>query len=71
MIFDNGFRRKYSRVLVISPPRGKILWQYQADPPESFYSETRGGLARSRQEHVAGLSPDGALARPRPSQRTR
>ncbi len=43
LIFDNGTRRHYSRVIEVDPSTGEIVWSYQADPPESFLTMTRGG----------------------------
>jgi len=43
LIFDNGIRRMYSRVVKMDPESGRIVWQYRADPPESFFSDSRGG----------------------------
>jgi len=43
LLFDNGChtpekQRGYSRVLEVNPLKGKIVWEYKASPPESFYS---------------------------------
>lgn len=51
LLFDNGWEtdeatRGRSRVLELGPRTGRIVWQYVADPPESFYSPTRGGSQR-------------------------
>jgi hypothetical protein len=46
LIFDNGTHRGYSRVLEVNPLNQEIVWEYNADPPESFYSETRGSAQR-------------------------
>lgn len=43
LIFDNGNRRGYSRVLRIDPPTGTILWKYERSPKKSFFSNIRGG----------------------------
>jgi hypothetical protein len=43
MIFDNGTKRKYSRLIEVDPATNEIVWQYTAEPPESFYTATRGG----------------------------
>jgi hypothetical protein len=43
LIFDNGNRRKYSRLVEVDPATNEIVWQYTAEPRESFYSPTRGG----------------------------
>ena len=46
LIFDNGKYRGFSRVLEIEPASGRIVWQYQGDPPESFFSQWRGSVQR-------------------------
>ncbi len=43
LVFDNGTTRGYSRILKVEPQNGGIAWQYQADPPQDFFSDTRGG----------------------------
>lgn len=50
LVFDNGARptalarwRSYSRVVEVDPRSGNIVWQYRGDPPESFFSPSRGG----------------------------
>jgi outer membrane protein assembly factor BamB len=43
LIFDNGVQRKYSRVVKVNPKTSEIVWRFQTDPPDAFYSETRGG----------------------------
>jgi hypothetical protein len=43
LVFDNGVRRGYSRILRMSPATGEVVWKYQAEPPESFFSLRRGG----------------------------
>jgi hypothetical protein len=47
LLFDNGTRRGWSRVLEVSPATGTIEWEYRAgeDPP-SFYSSSRGAAQR-------------------------
>jgi hypothetical protein len=42
LIFDNGAIRGWSRVIEVVPPLGRIVWTYQGDPPESFFSRVRG-----------------------------
>lgn len=40
-IFDNGLRREglpFSRVIEVDPKTSKIVWEYQANPPFSFFS---------------------------------
>lgn len=47
LVFDNGERqRKYSRVLEIDPVGRRIVWQYRARPPHTFFSVSRGGNQR-------------------------
>lgn len=46
LIFDNGTHRKYSRVIELNPITEKIEWEYKGNPPESFYSESRGASQR-------------------------
>ncbi|MCK5347109.1 MAG: aryl-sulfate sulfotransferase, partial [Candidatus Heimdallarchaeota archaeon] len=46
LIYDNGSNRKYSRVLELDPLKEKIVWEYKADPPESFFSVNQGSSQR-------------------------
>ncbi len=46
LLFDNGTGRKWSRVLEVDPRTDEIVWSYQADPPESFFSANRGSNER-------------------------
>jgi hypothetical protein len=46
LLFDNGVRRGFSRVVEMDPVSKKIVWQYRADPPEEFYSYGRGSAQR-------------------------
>jgi len=46
LIFDNGVRRRHSRVIELDPSKGEIVWEYHADPPQSFFSPTRGSAQR-------------------------
>ena len=46
LIYDNGNTLKRTRILELEPLTGKILCQYKADPPTSFYSPTRGSNQR-------------------------
>ncbi|NOY81424.1 MAG: hypothetical protein GXP31_10525 [Kiritimatiellaeota bacterium] len=46
LIFDNGTLRKYSRVIELDPLTEKIVWEYRADPPESFFSPYISGAQR-------------------------
>jgi hypothetical protein len=42
LIFDNGRRRKYSRLIMLDPLTKKIVWEYKAKAPETFFTENRG-----------------------------
>ena len=42
LIFDNGKRRGWSRVIEVEPATGTIVWEYRGDPPETFFSPARG-----------------------------
>ncbi len=46
LIFDNGLGREWSRIVEYDPRADEIVWQYRADPPESFYSASRGSSQR-------------------------
>ncbi|MFC2162831.1 arylsulfotransferase family protein, partial [Candidatus Altiarchaeota archaeon] len=44
LLFDNGVSRGYSRIVEIDPATKKGVWTYEADPPESFFSNVMGGV---------------------------
>ena len=46
LIFDNGLGRGWSRVIELDPLSKEIVWEYRADPPESFYTKSRGSSQR-------------------------
>ncbi len=46
LIYDNGSHRKYTRIVELDPLSKKTVWQYEADPPKSFFSPTRGSNQR-------------------------
>jgi len=45
LIFDNGWKRGYSRLVELDPRQEVIVWQYVANPPKSFYTR-RGGMVQ-------------------------
>lgn len=69
LIFDNGSRRKFSRVIELDPSSKRIVWKYVGDPPRSFYSVERGNAQRlangdtliceAEKGHVFEVTPDG------------
>ncbi len=71
LIFDNGVERKCSRVVELDPVTESIVWQYTAEPPESFYTYTRGSAQRlpngntliceSDEGHVFEVTQEGEL----------
>ncbi len=46
LIFDNGLRDIRSRILEVDPITETIVWQYMADPPKSFYTQSKGSAQR-------------------------
>jgi hypothetical protein len=46
LVFDNGVLRGFSRVVEVDPLTDKIVWEYVADPPESFYTYEKGSAQR-------------------------
>jgi hypothetical protein len=42
LIFDNGWRRKWSQVIEVAPTTEQVVWAYRGDPRESFFSDVRG-----------------------------
>lgn len=46
LVFDNGLHRGWSRVIELNPINQKIVWQYKADPPESFHTRSKGSAQR-------------------------
>ena len=46
LLFDNGSRRNYSRVLEIRPEDQEIVWDYTGDPRDCFFSMNISGAQR-------------------------
>jgi hypothetical protein len=46
LLFDNGRRRGWSRVVEVDPATAQVVWEYRATPPESFFSFSRGAAQR-------------------------
>ena len=46
LLFDNGHRRRPSRLVEVDPLTGEVAWSWQGDPPEAFYSHVAGTCAR-------------------------
>jgi hypothetical protein len=71
LLFDNGLGRGWSRALEIDPRTNEIVWEWRADPPESFYTPTKGSaqrlpngntlLADSDAGRALEVAPDGEI----------
>jgi len=71
LIFDNGNRRKYSRIVELDPLDERIAWKYQAEPPYSFFAEWGGSnqrlpngntlITESTQGRVFQVTKDGKI----------
>jgi len=46
LIYDNGSHTGRTRVVELDPLTEQIVWEYVADPPESFFSFARGSNQR-------------------------
>lgn len=46
LIFDNGPKRGYSRLIELDPFTKEMIWQYEASPPTSFFSGVMGAAQR-------------------------
>jgi len=46
LVFDNGTRRGWSRVIEVDPLSGKTVWEYRGSPKESFFSPFISGAQR-------------------------
>lgn len=46
LVFDNGTKRKHTRILELNPVTLEIEWEYVADPPEDFYTPEKGSAHR-------------------------
>jgi hypothetical protein len=46
LIFDNGFTRKYSKVLEFNPATDSIEWEYLGKPVKSFFTSNKGSAQR-------------------------
>ena len=55
LIFDNGVRRKQSRVIEMDPTTGKIVWSYTA---AGFYSRLRGSAQKLPNGNVLTVESD-------------
>ena len=83
LVYDNGQNksrnvppgtqgvRDYTRVIELDPVKGEVVWEYKADPPESFRSPARGSnerlpngntlIAESDPGRLFEVTPDGEM----------
>jgi len=72
LIYDNlGGQAGLTRVIEVDPQSRQIIWQYNGDPPDSFFSALRGGCQRlpngntliteSDRGRVFEITPDGDI----------
>jgi hypothetical protein len=71
LLFDNGLSSRRSRAVELDPVARKIVWTYEADPPESFFTVGRGSaqrlpngntlMAESDKGRAIEVTPDGTV----------
>lgn len=71
LVFDNGTRRKFSRILEMDPETSQLVWEYRGRPKESFFSPWQGYVQRlpngntliceSAKGHVFEINPGGSI----------
>jgi len=71
LVYDNGCQFKRTRILELDPLSEEIVWKYEASPPESCYSPTRGSnerlpngntfIAESDSGRLFEVTPDGEV----------
>jgi hypothetical protein len=71
LIFDNGLGRGWSRALEVNPLTDEIVWEYRADSPEDFFTQSRGSaqrlangntlLGESDRGHAIEVNPAGEI----------
>jgi hypothetical protein len=71
LIFDNGVKRGYSRIVELNPLTKEIVWEYKSHPPATFFSSSRGAnqrlpngntlITESDKGHVFEVTYDGEM----------
>ena len=71
LLFDNGLGKGRSRAIELDPLTGTIVWQYQSQPPTSFYTPSKGSsqrlpngntlLAESDRGQAIEVTPEGEI----------
>lgn len=62
LIFDNGLGRGWSRVIELNPLTREIVWEFRTDPPESFYTASKGSNQRLANGNTLIASSDDGIA---------
>ncbi len=71
LIFDNGLGRGWSRAVEVNPLTNEIAWEYRAEVPEDFFTQSRGSaqrlangntlLGESDRGHAIEVNPAGEI----------
>ncbi len=71
LLFDNGLDRRWSRVIELDPRTDTIVWEYRGDPPQDFFTVSRGSaqrldngntlIAESDEGRAFEVTPEGEL----------
>jgi hypothetical protein len=62
LVFDNGRRRRWSRVLELDPRARRIVWEYGSAPEQRFFSAKRGGAQKLPNGNVLVTDSESARA---------
>jgi len=46
LLFDNGLNARRTRLLLVDPTTNEVVWNWSAQPPESFFCPLAGGCER-------------------------
>jgi hypothetical protein len=46
LVFDNGVAAGRTRLLIVDPGTGTVVWRWSAQPPDAFYCPLAGGCER-------------------------
>lgn len=58
LVFDNGSRRGYSRLLEVEPASNRIVWSWTAEPRADFSTVSRGGAQRLPNGNTLAVESD-------------
>lgn len=70
LLFDNGLERGWSRAMEVDPRDDRVVWEWRGDPPETFFTASKGSvqrlpngntlLAESDRGRALEITPDGS-----------